>query len=68
MSKRVSRDDIANKLREIQGEVDTAAESAKPAAITIGSVVGVAAVGLAFIFGQRSGRKTTTVVEVRREK
>lgn len=62
----VSRDDIEAKLREIQGEVDETSRSARPYVLAAGAVVLVAAVGLAYAFGRRRGRRTTTVVEVRR--
>jgi hypothetical protein len=63
---RISSDDIAGKLREIQDEVDTTTEAAMPAAFSIGAAVVAGAVGLAYVVGQRKARKQTTVVEVRR--
>lgn len=65
MSK-ISRDDIASKLRQIQSEVDSTTESAKPAGIAVGATVALGAIGVAYVVGQRKGRKQTTVVEVRR--
>ena len=52
----IKRSDIESKLREIQGEVDTAASSPKP----IGMVV------VAYLLGSRKGKKKSTVVEIRR--
>lgn len=66
MSDKVERSDLESKLREIQGEVDTAAETAKPAGIALGSAVAAGALGLAFVVGQRKAKKRTTIVEVRR--
>jgi len=63
---KVSRDDIEAKLREIQGEVDETAESAKGAAIAIGAAVAVAVLVLVFVIGKRRGKRGTTIVEVRR--
>ena len=63
---KISKDDLASKLRQIQEEVDSTAEVAKPAGLTIGAAVVVGAVGIAYITGQRKARKQTTVVEVRR--
>jgi hypothetical protein len=63
---RVSRDDIEAKLREIQGEVDETAESAKGMAIAVGAVVAVGFLVVVFALGSRRGRRKTTVVEVRR--
>ena len=65
MSK-ISHNDIASKLREIQQEVDTEAEAAKPAGLAVAGTAVAVAVGLAFVIGQRKARKLTTVVEVRR--
>jgi hypothetical protein len=62
----VTRADIEAKLREIRGEVDATADTAKSYALVVG-VVGVAAlVGMVYLLGRRRGRKKTTVVEVRR--
>lgn len=62
----VTRADIEAKLREIKGEVDEAGERAKVPLLAIAAVGVVAAVGIAYVLGRRSGRKKTTVVEVRR--
>ena len=64
--RKITRDDLENKLREIKGEVDSAGSQAKPYAlgVAIAGVIGVAA--LAYVLGRRRGRKKTTVVEVRR--
>jgi len=62
----VSRDDIEAKLREIQGEVDETAESAKGMVVAVGVAVAVGVVLLAFVLGKRRGRARSTVVEVRR--
>lgn len=63
---RVYRSDIEAKLRQIQGEAETAGETAKSAGIVIGVVVVVALVGAAFLLGKRRGRKRSTIVEIRR--
>jgi hypothetical protein len=62
----VSRSDIEAKLREIRGEVDTAGESAKGVVVVAGAVVAVGLLAAVYILGRRRGRKSTTVVEVRR--
>jgi hypothetical protein len=66
MSAHVDRSDIERKLREIQGEVDDAVVSGKPAGIAVGASLVVGVVGLSYILGQRRARKQTTVVEIRR--
>jgi hypothetical protein len=62
----VSRSDIEAKLREIRGEVDTAGESAKGVVVVAGAVAAVGLLAVVYILGRRRGRKSTTVVEVRR--
>ncbi len=63
---KITRDDIEDKFRQLTGDVDDKAESAKTTALTIGAVVAVAVVLGVFLFGRSRGRKKTTVVEVRR--
>lgn len=65
-SKKITPDDIQAKFRELEGEVDEAADQARDyalmgAAVTIGAIVLVA-----FVLGRRRGRKANTVVEIRR--
>lgn len=62
----VTRGTIEAKLREIRGEVDSTAQSARPYAIVAGVVVAAAVVGLAYLLGRRKAMKRTTLVEVRR--
>lgn len=65
-AKKITRDDIENKLREIQGEVDDTAESAKGMAIAVGAAVAIGVLVVVFVLGSRRGKKKTTVIEVRR--
>lgn len=62
----VTRRTIEAKLREIRGEVESTAETARPYAIVAGVVVAVAVVGVAYLLGKRKGKKKTTLVEIRR--
>ncbi len=63
---KVAVGDIAAKLREIRGDLDEAADSAKPIA-TYAAVAGVILlVGAAFLLGRRRGRRKSTWVEIRR--
>ena len=64
--KPVERSDIEAKLREIQGEVDTTATSAKPMLMAAAGVAAVAVLFLAYSMGRRKGKKKSTVVEIRR--
>lgn len=62
----ITRDDLESKLRELQGEVDETRDSALATAITVGAVIAVGVIAVAFLFGRRRGRQRTTIVEVRR--
>lgn len=64
--KRVTRDDIEAKLRELQGEVDTGVERAKVPAIAI--VAGVVAVTViaSYWLGRRRGRRRQLILEIKR--
>ncbi len=64
--KKITREDIEAKFREITGDVDQKADEAKDTAVTIGVVVAVVVVIGVFLVGRRRGRKSTTIVEVRR--
>jgi hypothetical protein len=62
----ITRDDLEAKLRELQGEVEETKESVLSTALTVGAVVLVGVVAVAFLLGRRKGRRRTTLVEVRR--
>ncbi|MGI8684336.1 MAG: hypothetical protein ACR2MO_04475 [Acidimicrobiales bacterium] len=62
----ITRRTIESKLREIRGEVDSTAESARPYVMIAGVVVAVAVVGMAYLLGKRKGKRKTTLVEIRR--
>jgi len=64
--KRITRDDIEAKLRQVAGDVDDQVEAARPAIVT-GAVLAVVAVGvLAYLWGRHRGRRRSAVVEIRR--
>ena len=62
----IERRDIENKIRELQGDVEHTARSATSTLVTVGAVVAVGVIAVAFLMGKRKGRRRTTVVEVRR--
>ena len=66
VQKKITRDDIEAKFREVQGEVDEAGAGAKSYALAAGVAVVVIAVGVAFLLGRRRGKSQRTVVEIRR--
>ncbi len=63
---RVSRQDIENKLRQIRGDVDTAGEAAKGAGTLAAGAAVVVLVVVVYLIGKRRGKRSSTVVEVRR--
>ena len=62
----VTRRDIEAKLREIRGEVDTAATAAKPVGLAVAAAAAVAVLAAAYLLGRRRGRRKSTWVEIRR--
>jgi hypothetical protein len=62
----ITRDDIEDKFRELLGGARTEVASAKNTVVTVGIVVGVILLLIAFLLGRRGGKKRTTVVEIRR--
>ena len=62
----VTRRDIESKLREIRGEVDTAATAAKPVGLAVVAAAAVAVLAAAYLLGKRRGRRRSTWVEIRR--
>ena len=62
----IERRDIEAKIRELHGGVEDTAQSARSTLVTVGAVVAVGVVAVAFLIGRRRGRKLTTIVEVRR--
>jgi hypothetical protein len=65
-NQKITRDDIEEKFREIKGDINDTAESAKGMVVTVGAVVAVVLVIGVFVLGKRRGRKKTTFIEVRR--
>lgn len=63
---KITREDLEAKFRELTGDVDEKAEEARSTAITVGAVVAAAVIVGVFLYGRRRGRKSTTIVEVRR--
>lgn len=62
----ITRNHLESKLRELEGEVRDTKESAAATLLTVGAVVAVGVIAIAFLAGRRKGKKRTTVVEVRR--
>jgi len=62
----IRRTDLEAKMRELHGGVTETRQSATNTLLTVGAVVLVGVVAVAFLMGRRKGKKRTTVVEVRR--
>lgn len=63
---RITRDQLEDKFRELEGDARDQVESARSTAVTAGVVAGLILLLLAFLLGTRKGRKRSTVVEIRR--
>jgi len=64
--RKITRDDIENKLKELQGEVTQQAEAVKMPAIAIAVGVVILSVAVAYALGRRKGKRRQTVLEIRR--
>ncbi len=64
--KKISPSDIEAKLRELQGGLDRAKETARPALNSIGAIAATAVVVVVFLVGVKFGRRKNATVEVRR--
>jgi hypothetical protein len=62
----IRKADLEAKFRELQGGVEETKESATSMLLTVGAVVLVGVIAVAFLAGRRKGKKRTTIVEVRR--
>ena len=66
MAQRITRDDLENKFRDVQGGLQGKLQDRKQSSATAAAVGGVVLLLLFFVLGRRSGRKKTTFVEIRR--
>ena len=65
-SKKITRDDLEEKLREIQGDVTKGVDTARPAVSALAVGVGVVIISVVFLIGIKVGRKRNTFVEIKR--
>lgn len=66
MTGRIERDDIKAKLSDLQGEAEQTVDGAKNQLLAIGAGVAILALILAFMLGRRGGKRSSTIIEVRR--
>ena len=63
---RITPADIESKFREIQRQVDTVAEEGKQRVLPVALAAGAVVVVLVYLMGRRSGKRRSTVVQIRR--
>jgi hypothetical protein len=63
---KISRDDIEDKFKELQGDIEVIGEQALKPVIIAGAAIVVGVVVVAFWLGRRRGTRRRTVVEIRR--
>ena len=66
MHRPIQRRDLEAKFRELQGEAEETYQSATSTLLTVGAVVAVGVVAVAYLIGRRRGKKRTTLVEIHR--
>lgn len=64
--KPITRGDLEAGFRQLTGEVDERAESARDTIIAAAAVGAAIVVTVVFLLGVRRGKRKTTIVEVRR--
>jgi len=63
---RITRDDLEAKFRAFQGDVQSKVDDKKQTLVAVAAGAGVLVLIIFFLLGRRSGRKKTTLVEIRR--
>jgi len=58
--------DIEAKFRDIQGQVDVVAENGKRKLALVGGVVGILLLLVIYVLGRKAGKKSSSVLEIRR--
>jgi hypothetical protein len=62
----ISRDDLESKLRAFQGDIKGKVDDQKSNLMAAGAGIGTLLLIIFFLLGRRSGKKKSTVVEIRR--
>jgi hypothetical protein len=63
---RITRNDLESKFRAFQGEVQGKVDDKKQTLVAAGAGIGMFLMIVFFLLGRRSGKKKTTLVEIRR--
>ncbi len=64
--RRITKDDIEAKLREVAAPVEEGVGQAKSLAPVVAVAIGAALVLTAYMLGRRRGKRRTPVIEIRR--
>ena len=64
--KKITPEDLENKFRALQGDVQGVVDDKKSTAIGIAAGAGVLLLMIFFFLGKRSGKKRSAIVEIRR--
>ena len=65
-AKRITRDDLEAKFRDVAGDLEDQVDEAKPTLVAGAVGALLLAVLVAYLLGRRSGRHRSAVVEIRR--
>jgi hypothetical protein len=65
-AEKVTRDDIEAKLRALQDGVTDRVDERKPSLMKVGLGAALLVLILAFLIGQRRGKRKSAIVEIRR--
>lgn len=63
---RISREDLESKFRDVQTGLQGKIDDKKQTLMTVAVVAGVLLLLVFFLLGKRSGKRKTTLVEIRR--
>jgi hypothetical protein len=64
--RKITRDDIEAKFRELRGDVDERVDEVKMPAAAVAAAIVVVSIVAAYWFGKRRGKKRQMVLEIRR--
>ncbi len=62
----ITRDDIKSKLDDMQGEALEQVDGVKNQVLAVGVGLGLVLLIVAFLLGRRGGKRSSTIIEVRR--
>ena len=63
---KITPDDVERKLRAFQGQIRGKVDDKKSTLVTVGVGVGVFLLIVFFLLGKRSGKKKSTIVQIKR--